>query len=327
MPRSRASRRRRLLLFVASFGVVSGLSAFVGDVRTVAHHSSGPLSNINKNFGGLANSLLRSENFLDGEFQYLLSHGGSMTRAEVAGRLAVLSTEANSLKVASAHLANPVLVHNLNLRLQSLFDERVGAWLTLIRMLESQLQLPSTAEVSVANPEATLRSTHLTWGKLRHSLANQPGHVTLIGSTTKTVDYLRAVGFANLTHSSSLRLVRSVSISAVQLTPAPLPRLGQTLVVPATGLMHLGVVITNSAYTNQPVSLRVTFTDLSGRGGVQSELMHAVLAPSGSHAFVPRDFKVSSNERATLSITLLNAPHLPGVASGRTYAILTTPAG
>ncbi len=327
MPRSRASRRRRLLLFVASLLAVSVLSAFVSDVRTAAHHSSGPLSNVNKNFGGLATNLLRSQNFLDGEFQYLLSHGAVMNRAQVASRLSVLQGEANALVVGSAHLADPKIAHDLNLQLQTITEQRAGAWLTLIHDLEVRLQLPITAKVSVANPEATLRSTHLAWSTLRHQLNNQPGHVRLLSTTTKTADYLRSVGFANLTHSSSLRLVRGTSISAVLIRPSPLPRVGSTLVVPATGLMHMGVVVSNSAYAEQPVSLRITLTDLSGHRGVQSELLRAVLAPSGSHAFVPADFKVSSNERATLSITLINAPHLPGVATGRTYAILTTPGG
>jgi hypothetical protein len=327
VPHSRASRRRRLQLFVASFLVVSAFSAFVSDVRTAAHHSSGPLSNVNKNFAGLANNLLRSQNVLDGEFQFLLSQGSSMTRVEVASRLSVMSSEANSLLIASAHLVNPVIVNDINLKLETVTDHRAGAWLTLIHDLEVKLQLPVTAKVSVPNPESTLHSAHVAWAKLRYSLANQPGHVHLIGTTNKTFDYLRSTGFSNLTHSSALRLVRNVSISAVQVNPAPLPRVGQTLVVPATGLIHIGVVVSNGAYTEQPVNLRITLTDLSGRNGVQTVLMHAVLAPSGSYAFVPRDFRVSSNERATLSMVLVNAPHLPGVATGRNYQVLTTPAG
>ena len=143
MPRSRASRRRRLLLFVASLLAVSVLSAFVSDVRTAAHHSSGPLSNVNKNFGGLATNLLRSQNFLDGEFQYLLSHGAVMNRAQVASRLSVLQGEANALVVGSAHLADPKIAHDLNLQLQTITEQRAGAWLTLIHDLEVRLQLPA----------------------------------------------------------------------------------------------------------------------------------------------------------------------------------------
>ena len=306
---------------------MSAASSFIGDVRNTAHHSSGPLSNVNKNFRALADSLLNSQNKFDHQFQYMLAQGGSMTRVSLSARLSVLTDEANSLLIASSHLEHPTIADGLNLQLQTITNERTNAWLSLISEIETRLQLPSTTSVTITNPLAVLESTHREWGKLRYHLRNEPGHVSLFGTTTDTASYLRSDGVASLLHSSALRLVRTVSISAVQILPAPLPRAGQTLVVPATGTIHCGVVVTNGAYANQPVTIRITLTDSSGLKGIQTYLLHSTLSPMGSFAFVPKDFKVRASERATLTIVLINAPHLPGVATGRTYQVLTTSAG
>jgi hypothetical protein len=316
-----------MLLFVGSFIVVATVGSFVGDVRNAARQASGPLSNVNRNFAGVANSLIRSDQSLDKEFSYLLSQGGTMSRVSVASRLNVMNAEAKSLAAASQNLAHPAIADNLNIQLDSIITERTQAWLSLIQNIEARLQLPLTTDATVTNPEVVLRNTHRAWGLLRYKLQNKPGRVLLLGTTSSTTNYLQGVGLSNLTSSATLHLSRSVSISAVQINPLPLPRDGNVLVVPATGRIHLGVVVTNWAYCDQPVSIRIMLTDSSGRRATQTVNLHFTLGPSASHAFVPADFRVSTSEHATLTISLLNAPHRPGVPTGRTYQVLTIPAG
>jgi len=326
VPRSRASRRRITLATVGLL-LVCAFVAFARDVKTAATRSSGPLTNINENFGGIANGLIRSENSLDQQFHFLLTHGATLSRAQLASRLIVMSEEVKAIGVTSRYLIQPTIVGDLNTRLRAITAERTQAWRGIIHNLEADLQLPFTAASNTVNPALVLQSSSTAWNQIRHQLRNEPGRVVLHATTNATDNYLRVAGFSRLTQSVTLRLVRSLTISAVQILPAPLPQVGQILTVPATGQLHCAVVVTNGAYVVQPVIIRITFRDVSGGRAVQTSTLHATLGPSASHAFIPKAFKVSTSERGTLTIALVNAPHLPGAPTTRTYHLLTTPAG
>lgn len=327
MPRSRASRRRRLLLFIGSFLLLSTAATFVGDIRNAAHKSSGPLSNINKNFGELANSILKSDNSFDKQFLYLLTEGGTMSRVALWSRLSYMTTEITTISNESQNLLHPPIADNFNTEFVAIVDQRVHAWLTLLNQVETGLILPTTTPGFVQSPNEILRSTAKSWNHIRHKLQNEPGKVRFIALSNRTDNYVHANGLGGLIHAQGLHLVRGVTISTVQIRPAPLPMRGDTLVVPATGHVHFAAVVSNQAYATQPVTIRFTLSDNSGLGPLQTLTMSYVLGPMASHAFVPMDFKVSSNEHATLAISLVGAPHGPGVATGKTYKILTTPAG
>ncbi|MGC1419569.1 MAG: hypothetical protein WA786_05545, partial [Acidimicrobiales bacterium] len=126
----------------------------------------------------------------------------------------------------------------------------------------------------------------------------------------------------------ALRLVRGVAISAVEVTPAPLPAPIGRIVLPPVDHFHLGVSVTNTAYALQPVVVSVTLTPLSGSLlSPQTQSMTVDLGPLRSFAFVPRLFATVPGEHARLVVSVSAPASAAAPPRHRTYQVVLSPGG
>jgi hypothetical protein len=325
--RTRGQRRRASVIIAV--GLVLTLLAvyFVRDVTRVAHQSPGSRSSENRSFSVLANALIAQQNTFDGRLTYLVSHGSTLSRVVFSARLAQLERTLPGWYVEAQLLRSPTLAHHVNDVLSQLTLQRVNDYETILSSLAASLVLPWNApHQPSAHPVEDLAATAATWGRARYSLIREPGLVRL--------DALSDLSGAAVDHwaprlavAPSLVLHRSIYVSAVQVEPAPLPSaIGRLLLAPATAL-HLGVTVSNGAYVDQSVSLRVSITPTNGFGHAHSRELTAVLAPLGSFAFIVGQLGVVAGETAVLRIAAIGAPATVGQSAQRTYQVTVSPSG
>ena len=329
MARTRAQRRRHTLFITLALAITLVVLVFTRDVSRSAHGSGGPRSSEDTSFAALANSLLTQENQFDGRLATLLSQGTTLRRVVFAARLYQLNDQLSNWSVAGNLLRHPTLAHNVNETIGTLTEERVAAYQTLLGDVARALDLPwtTTALVPVANPAATLVATSERWNVDRYSLRKEPGHVRLDATSASSARYFAAHGVSLLTQSSSLALVRAVSIDAVRVSPAALPAATGVMLLPPVTSVQLGVSVLNASYDTQPVTITIHVTPLNHRGVAYSSRMSATLGPLGAFAFVPPVLTTAASERASVVIRVVGARAAVGEVTVEHYRLEMSPSG
>lgn len=331
MARTRTQRRRQNTLIAVGLVATALVLLFARDINRAAHSASQVRRSENRVFAQMANALITRENAFDQRLGYLLEHGGELGREVFSARLAQLADELPQWSTDATLLRRPGIAGNLNTQLAQLTEQRVDDYQTVLDTVAVGLQLPwtrraTTAQTSVAARGSLLDTDHL-WDALRRTLLTQPGGVTLGATSTSTAVVTLPTVLGTLEAAPRLRVVRGVEISAVAVTPSPLPAPAGEIVLPPVTSVHLGVSVTNVGFVRQPVTLTVTLTSTSPAGAVQSQTMSVVLGPTRSYAFVPRLLATTAGEHATLTLTLSGAPPAAHAARTRTYHVTLSPSG
>ncbi|MGH9020653.1 MAG: hypothetical protein ACRDV0_06495 [Acidimicrobiales bacterium] len=329
MARTRAQRRRQNTLLVVALVATLLILGFARDVTRAAHSSTGARASEDRSFARLANDLVASENLFGQRLDYLLTHGAAMSRPIFAARLDQLGGDLPAWTTSAGLLRRPVVAGGLNDQLAALTEQRVDDYQVVLGNVAHALRLPWTGtpapSATSGGAQASLLTTDHQWDALRRGLLGLPGHAALNATATPSAVVTLATTIGDLTSAPSLRLTRGVGITAVAVTPSPLPAPAGTLVEPPVARLHVGVVVTNAAYATQPVTLTVTFT--SSSGAVQHQAMSTTLGPLASYAFVPRLFSVSPGERASLRAVVRGAPAGAAMTRSRVYAVEMSQSG
>lgn len=302
---------------------------FARDVSRAAHGAITARRSENRSFAALANDLLSQENAFDGRLYRLLSQGGSLSRPVFAARLDQLDQELPAFSSAADLLRRPTLAHRVNETLDDLTDQRVAAYESLLYDVARTLSLPwGPAPASPVNdPAAVLVATSRTWARDRFALAKEPGDVALDQTSDVAAGYVAKDGLASLEDSSSLRLVRAVSIAAVRVTPAPLPAAAGVVLLPPVGTVRIGVTVQNASYDEQPVRLTVRVTPLNGRGGASTQTLVTTLGPLAAYAFDVAPLTTAPSERARLVVVVTGARAARGKVVAETFRLEMSPSG
>lgn len=329
MARTRAQRRRHTLIITLALAVTLLVLLFARDVSRSAHGATAPRRSENLSFAALANSLLTQENQFDGRLVSLLDQGTTLRRVVFAARLYQLNEQLSNWSVAGDLLRRPRLSHDVNDTLGTLTTERVAAYQALLGEVARTLELPwSTRPLApVTNPAATLLETSRSWNTERYALRKEPGHVRLDALSASSAKYFVDHGVSLLTRSSSLALVRAVSIVAVRVTPAALPAPANVMLLPPVNSVELGVSVLNASYDDQPVTVTFDVTPLNHRGVAYSSRMSATLGPMGAFAFVPKVLTTVPSERANVVIRVVGARAASGKTTVERYLLTMSPSG
>lgn len=331
MARTRTQRRRQNTLIAVALVATALVLLLARDINRAAHSATDVRRSENRAFARLANGLISRENALDQHLAYLLTHGSGLSRAVFTARLAQLADQLPQWTADAGLLRRPAIAGDLNTQLAQMTEQRVDDYQTVVDAVAHGLDLPWTNRAATTQSSdqarASLLDTNRRWDRLRTALAAAPGRATLEATSTAPAVVTLPTVLADLEAAASLRVTRGVSISAVEVTPSPLPAPAGEILLPPVTSVHLGVSVTNAAFVRQPVTLTVTLTPTSGTLGVQNQRMSVVLGPTRSFAFVPRLLATAPGERATLTLTLSGAPAAPGAPRTRTYHVVLSPSG
>ena len=315
------------MLLVAALVVTLLVVLFARDVSRSAHEATSPRRSENRSFAALANRLVTLENNVDFHLAYLLGHGGGLSRPVFAARLDQIDQQLGPLLSDANLLHRPVLAHHVQRELITLTAARVAADQAVIAATTTALTLPgaSTSTTSLASAQVALVAAVARWNYKRFSLVGEPGRVSLEAATSPLAHLALATTLSALTSAPSLTLTRGVSISAVAVTPSPLPAPSGKIVLPPVTSIRVGVPVTNVAYCTQPVSVTVTFT--SSSGATQRRVMRATIGPDASFAFDASSLTTYANERATLRVAVTGAPASAAGTVEKVYAVTLAPSG
>jgi hypothetical protein len=317
------------LLITLALAVTLIVLLFARDVSRAAHGAANPRSSENQSFGALANTLLDKENNFDGRLDLLLSEGSTLSRPVFASRLNELDDELPGWSTAADQLRRPALKHNVSEALYEITQTRVDAYETMLSDVAKALALPWSTSTSdeVTNPTTTLVTTSQQWNIDRFALVKEPGLVHLDKMSSKSAGYYATSGLSTLEHSSTLRLVRAISIAAVRVSPAPLPARTGVMLLPPVTSVQMGVSVVNASYDNQPVTLTIRVTPLNKRGASFEQTLTTTLGPLQAYAFVPMSFRTAASEIARVTLTLSGAPAAVGKVTSETYRLEMSPSG
>jgi len=303
---------------------------FARDISRAAHNANAPRRSENLSFAAAANALLTNENHFDQRLAYLLSNGASLSRPIFTARLTQLDNALAGWLSVARQLRRPHLAHDVNAVLYNSTTSRVAAYETLLAQITSTLQLPwRPATTFVGDPAAaqTLTTSASAWNQARFSLAREPGRARLDALSNETATKFSTSGLTALAGSTSLALVRSVTISALSVRPAALPAGPGIMLLPPVTSVHLGVSVTNQAFVSQAVTLIVRVVSRSASPAAYQEVLHATLGPLASYAFVPKLIATQSSEHATVTIRLVGAPGGAALTHVETYQLVMAPSG
>ena len=306
---------------------------FVRDVIRSAHGAVGTRRAENRNFAALANVLITQENQFDAHLDYLLGSGSTLTRPNFEARLEQLDQQLPNWLTQASLLQRPALAHHVQSTLASLTATRVRDYQEILTNVAVSLQLPwSTPSLdpvvgSVAQAQTSLVATSALWGVDRWALVHEPGHVRLPATSDVLGTLNLSSALTNLSASPLLEVTRGIGITAVLVTPAPLPSPAGEVLLPPTGRIRLGVTVTNASFVRQKVAITFTFAQTNGARTSQSQTMTATLGPLGSFAFVPKAVMALAGERGQLTIDARGAPAGPKMSTSRHYLVIVSPSG
>jgi hypothetical protein len=327
--RTRAQRRRRTLLISIALVVTLIVLVFARDVSRAGHGAITARRSENRSFAALANTLLSGENLFDGRLDRLLVQGGSLSRVVFAARLEQLNEQLPAWSVAADQLRTPKLAHDVNATLDELTQSRVTAYQSLLADVARTLSLPwsTVSTQSSARAAATLIATSVRWNHDRYALAKEPGTVRLLATSAVSAQYVAQHGTSDLTQSSSLRLVRAISIAALRVVPAPLPAATGVMLLPPVTSVQLGVSVLNASYDEQPVVLTIQVTPLNHLGDAFVQRMSATLGPDQAFAFVPKALGTAASESARVVIRVSGARAAVGKTTVEVFHLEMSPSG
>ncbi len=332
MARTRAQRRRSNLLIAVALVATLVILLFARDINRAAHATNSIESSENRSFASLADDLLASEASFGFHLGYLLAHGATLSRPVFAARLDQLARVLPTWTSDAQLLRHPGLAHGVNSTLVDLTNERVADYQVVLATTAGALRLPwttpSPSGVTSVAARSSLLASDRQWGATRGDLVHEPGAVHLSATSTPSPVVTLPTTLETLAAAPSLRLVRGVTISAVAVTPAPLPAPVGRIVLPPVDHFHLGVSVTNTAFALQPVTFRVTLTPLSGSlAAPQTQTMTVTLGPLRSFAFVPSLFATVPGEHARLVVSVSAPASAAAPARQRTYRVVLSPGG
>ncbi len=331
MARTRAKRRRNQALVTIALVLSVLVIAFAHDVSRSAHGARSPRRSENRSFGALTNRLVGEQNAFDARLAYLLGHGASLSRAVVLARLDQLAQQLPGWQTDASLLRRPTIAHQLNTVTAQLFEQRIDDDATLLDTIAGALRLPWTPLVtpsqSFSAAQASLANTTAAWSLARWGLVREPGLVRLapLSDAMATVPLRSAL--ANLSAAPTLTLVRGIGITAVAVTPSPLPAPPGQLVLPPTTTVHLAVTVSNAAVDVQPVTLTIVATPTGALGVAQRQVMSVTLGPLDSYGFVANDLATVASEHFTLTLSVAGAPGARRWSTTRTYHVTMAPSG
>ncbi len=308
-------------------------SLFVRDVNRSAHGAVSPRRAENRNFAALASTLITQENQFDQHLDYLLTNGQTLSRPVFEARLAQLDQQLPNWLNQASLVASPVLAHRVNSSLAALTNVRVGDYQLILTDVASSLQLPWSAtgpvnlDLSARAAQASLVSSNAAWGRDRWALVREPGRVTLPATSDSvgTMDLSSAV--VALATSPSLGVTRGIGITAILVSPSPLPAAPGELLLPPSRSIRLGITVTNASYVRQNIAVSYTFVQTNGARTSQTQTMTTTLGPLGSYAFVPKLLAAVSGERGELTIDASGAPAGAKMSTSRHYLVIVSPSG
>lgn len=319
------------MLLTLAVAVTLVLLVFARDVTRSAHQSVESRRSENRSFGGLANALITQENAFDKSVLALLQHGGSLARPVFDTQLQQLRTQLTYWTTEGQLLRRPGLAHDVNDKIEMLTQQRVDAYNTILSSIAQQLTLPpltpAPTDRPVASPAQLLITTAVAWNSDRYDLTKEPGRVKLDALTlASALSYIK-FGVTSLLSAPSLGVVRGIGIAAVSVIPAPLPAPHGELLMTPVRQFHIGIVVENTGFVEQPVTLEVTLTPSNGPLAPVRLRFHTVLAPQQSYAFVPGDLATVPSERATLVLAVAGGPAAANSTKTRTYRVVLSPSG
>ncbi len=306
---------------------------FARDISRAGHGATSPRRSENESFAALSNVMISQENALDTRLSYLLVHGGSLSRQVFAARMAQLQQQLPMLQTEGSRLRRPLLKHNINDTIAQLTEQRIDDYQFLLSAVAANLSMPwatpsnVTPGLSVATAQASLLATSQQWNLARRGLLLEPGHVSLLATTSAVAHLDFAAVMSRLSQSPSLTLTRGIGISAVSVSPAALPAPTGEILLPPTNAVHLGVTVSNASYATQPVTLTIVLTPAGASGVTQRQSMSVTLRPLASYAFVPKILNIAASEHATLTLSLAGAPSGPAMVRSRRYTVVVSPSG
>ena len=304
---------------------------FARDVTRSAHAAISPRQSENRTFAQLANGLVGQENGFDSRLATLLRSGRRLSRPLFAARLDQLALTLPDWVTQGTLVRHPTLAHHVNEVLADLTQQRVEAYQVILNATASALNLPwtplvaTTMHLSAAAP--ALVSTAKEWNRARYSLVGEPGRATLMALSATSAHLDVGALLNTLGSAPNLVVTRVYGISAVLVTPAPLPAPRGELVLPLVTSVQVGVTVTNAVYVSQPVTLTLTLTPAGHGGRAQRQVLSAVLGPSASYAFNAAPFSTAASEHATLVLSVKGATSTSRFSASRTYHVVVSPSG
>lgn len=333
MARTRAQRRRHTLLLTIALAATLLVLLFARDVSRSAHQAVSPRRSENRSFASLASVLLNQQDSFDSRLTYLLTSGEPLSRSVFAARLDQLAEELPTWQTEAQRVRRPRLVHDVNDVLAQVTEQRVDDYQVLLAGVARALILPwpappvTSPPLTLTSAQTSLVSTTREWNTARWGLRHEPGRVSLpaLSDFSALVNLSTVLG--GLERSSTLTVTRGIGISAVLVTPSPLPASAGDLLLPPTGSIRLGVAVSNASYVQQPVSLTIVLIPTNGFGVSRRQTMTVTLGPLASYAFVPASFSVAASEHASLTISLAGAPSGTGMSRVRRYTVIVSSSG
>jgi hypothetical protein len=281
---------------------------FARDIQHQAHRSNAERTSLNRNFRALSDSIINDENAWGAAASQVVATGANMTRSQLATNLDQLRRGGTQLDQRVSLLESPSLAHDVQATLIAVTRQRVSAIDHLIGAISAPLQLPHAGPAS--SPDAVAhaigRSNDL-WKVARFSLVREPGRVVLSASSLSLATDPLAAEVAALVAAPSLAPVRSLTIAAVSVSPAPLPAPAGIIHLVPTSSLVVGVTARNGEYVDQPLTITVVVRPVNGVGRYESRSFQAVAGPNASVATVMAAIPVSPSERADLVVRVVGA--------------------
>jgi hypothetical protein len=319
--RSRSKRRRQNFWVAVALASTLALVTLAHDVNRLSAQTNANRTSIDKSFAALATTVVVDENHFGSSVAQLLATGSAMSRADFGAQLSSLLADGQSLDQRVAIFAHPVVANGVQDRLIDVVTQRVSASSALLSQVAQNLQLPVTTSplMSLNAIGRKFRGADAEWARAQREFRNQPGHHRLPPSVFALSSAPLSAQIAVLTSAPTLQVLRSLSIDAVSVSPAPLPSPhGRWLILPSTSAL-VGVVVHNQQYVNQNFVLHLQISPANQP--VQTMNVRATVGPYASYATQFSGLTFSAGEHATVKIWLTGAPVGPQAVGVRRYVV------
>ena len=302
--------------------------ALIHDVHALASRSTSTRASLNLTFSSLARSLLVDEGIFGTNAAALMAQGPTLSRAQFAGQLSLLKVEGDQLVQRASLLQKPTLDYNVQSTLLTVTDLRVSSVEEILHAIQVNLAFPHPLGLSAAASavQHALQRSDRLWVRARSDLRRSPGRARLVSSVFALSSTPLVSEVAAIEAAPSLQPVHAVTISAVAVTPAPFPAPRFRLVLPPVTSASINVVVSNTQFINQTISVRLSIAPRSNRDPAFSRSVTIVLGPLRARAVNFGALPLSPSERAVVTIQLTGAPIAVGGSGSRRYQLIVASA-
>ncbi len=297
------------------------------DVHSLASQSTSNRATLNRTFAVLAGSVMADENLYGEQAATLLSAGGTLSRSTFASDLDALTLSGSQLLQRTALLAQPSLDGHVQLTLGTVTALRVDGVTQLFHDVGHQLQLPGTptSTASSSTPQQEFVTSNQLWQHARVQLLGAPGHARLPASVFALASAPLTTQSTALISAPSLQPVSAATIATVAVTPAPFPSPVGKLVLPPTNSISFDVVVRNTQYITQPVTVHLTLQHTTHAGVTITQRMSTVIDPLGARAVTFSSLAVVPGETGVVNISLTGVPIASGGTGTKHYVLSIAP--